>query len=79
VLQKIVAAISERFADMWFFTLAYLLMRQVREVALSGTRLARAIVGTTRLRLMKNAAQVTASVRRVHVRLHNANPMHHLC
>ena len=60
---------------LWFSTFAYLLMRQVRAVALSGTRLARATVGTIRLQLMKIAAQVTVSVRRVHVRLCSACPL----
>lgn len=60
---------------LWFSTFAYLLMRQVRQVALAGTRLAKATVGTIRLQLMKIAAQVTVSVRRVHVRLCSASPM----
>jgi hypothetical protein len=60
---------------LWFSTFAYLLMRQVRHVALAGTRLAKATVGTIRLHLMKIAAQVTVSVRRVHVRLCSASPM----
>ena len=60
---------------LWFSTFAYLLMRQVRQVALAGTRLAKATVGTIRLHLMKIAAQVTVSVRRVHVRLCSACPL----
>jgi|JI6StandDraft_1071083.scaffolds.fasta_scaffold26395_2 hypothetical protein len=60
---------------LWFSTFAYQLMRQVRYVALTGTRLAKATVGTIRLQLMKIAAQVTVSVRRVHVRLCSACPM----
>lgn len=60
---------------LWFSTFAHLLMRQVREVALAGTRLAKATVGTIRLQLMKIAAQVTVSVRRVHVRLCSACPV----
>lgn len=59
---------------LWFSTFAYLLMRQMRQVALCGTRLAKATVGTIRLQLMKIAAQVSVSVRRVHVRLCSASP-----
>jgi hypothetical protein len=50
---------------LWFSTFAYLLMRQVRSIALAGSRLAKATVSTIRLQLMKIAAQVHLSVRRV--------------
>jgi hypothetical protein len=60
---------------LWFSTFAYLLMRQVRSIALAGTRLAKATVGSIRLQLMKIAAQVHVSVRRVHVRLCSACPI----
>lgn len=63
---------------LWFSTFAYLLMRQLRAIALKGTRLANATVGTIRLQLMKIAAQVTVSVRRVHVRLCSACPVRDL-
>lgn len=59
---------------LWFSTFAYLLMSQLRTVALVGTRMAKATVGTIRLHLMKVAAQVTVSVRRVFVRLCSAFP-----
>lgn len=59
---------------LWLSTFAYLLMRQLRATALVGTRLERATVGTIRLQLMKIAAQVTVSVRRVQVRLCSACP-----
>lgn len=59
---------------LWFSTFAYMLMRQLREVGLKGTRLGRATVGTIRVRLMKVAAQVTVSVRRVYIRLASACP-----
>jgi hypothetical protein len=59
---------------LWLSTFAYLLMRQLRATALVGTRLERATVGTIRLQLMKIAAQVTVSVRRVQVRLCSASP-----
>lgn len=60
---------------LWFSTFAYLIMRHLRAEALQGTRLAKATVGTIRLRLLKIAAQVTVSVRRVYVRLCTACPM----
>lgn len=60
---------------LWLSTFAYLLMRQLRATALAGTRLAQATVGTIRLHLMKIAAQLTVSVRRVYVRLCSASPM----
>ena len=60
---------------LWFSTVAYMLMRELRARALAGTQLARATVGTIRLQLMKIAAQITVSVRRVQVRLCSASPM----
>jgi len=49
-------------------------MSQLRSTALAGTRMAAATVGTIRLHLLKVAAQVTVSVRRVDVRLCSAFP-----
>jgi len=54
---------------LWLATLAYLLMERLRSVYLRGTELARATAGTIRLRLLKVAARVTVSVRRIHVQL----------
>jgi len=59
---------------LWFSTFAYMLVRQLRATGLKGTRLSKATVGTIRLKLMKIAAQVTVSVRRVYVRLASASP-----
>lgn len=69
------AFMSSNQLRLWFSTFAYLLLRQVRAVALQGTRLAQATVGTIRLQLLKLAAQVSVSVRRVYVRLCSACPM----
>lgn len=55
-------------------TFAYMLIRDLRAVALGDTRLAKASPGTLRLRLFKIAAQITVSVRRVYVRLCSACP-----
>jgi hypothetical protein len=59
---------------LWLATLAYLLVERVRAWGLAGTELARATVGTVRLKLLKVAAQVSISVRRVYVRLSSAYP-----
>jgi hypothetical protein len=48
---------------------AQLLLERLRAIGLRGTALAQATAGTIRVQLLKIAAQVTVSVRRVHVRL----------
>jgi hypothetical protein len=48
---------------------AQLLLERLRVIGLQGTALARATAGTIRVQLLKIAAQVTVSVRRVYVRL----------
>lgn len=60
---------------LWFSTLAYLLMNQLRQVGLAGTELAKASCGTIRTRLLKIGALVRVSVRRVVVSLSSAFPM----
>ena len=59
---------------LWLATLAYLLLERLRSVYLRGSDLARATVGTIRLRLLKVAAVVTVSVRRVRVQMSSAFP-----
>src|SRR5271157_554484 len=54
---------------------AYLLMERLRTQGLSGTDLERATVGSLRLELLKVAAQVRVSVRRVYVQLSSAFPL----
>lgn len=54
---------------LWLTTFAYLLLERMRALTLVGTDLARATVGTIRVRILKVAAMVCVSVRRVHVRL----------
>ena len=51
---------------------AQLLLERLRRIGLAGTTLARASAGTIRLQLLKLAAHVTVSVRRVHVRFASA-------
>ncbi len=59
---------------LWLATLAYLLLERVRALGLWGTELAHATVGSVRLKLLKVAAQVKVSVRRVYVQLSSAYP-----
>ena len=53
---------------------AYLLIDHLRRVGLQGTELAKAQVGTIRLKLLKVAARVVTSVRRVVLHLSSAYP-----
>jgi hypothetical protein len=59
---------------LWLATFAYLLMERLRALGLAGTDLAHATAGTVRLKLLKVAAQVRVSVRRVYVQLNTAYP-----
>jgi len=63
---------------LWFSTFAYMLMERVRTLGCQGTELARATAGTLRLKLMKVAAQVKVSVRRVYIQLSSAFPLQKL-
>ena len=64
---------------LWFATLACLLLERARSVGLRGTERARATVASVRLKLLKVAAQVTVSVRRIYVQLSSAHPLRELC
>ena len=59
---------------LWFASFAYLLIERVRTLGCHGTELARATAGTIRLKLLKVAARVTVSVRRVYIQLCSAYP-----
>jgi len=59
---------------LWLASFAYLLLERLRALGCHGTELARATAGSIRLQLLKVAAQVTVSVRRVYVRLSSAYP-----
>ena len=63
---------------LWFSAFALLIFERLRTVALSGTQLAKATVGTIRQRLLKIGAVVTVSTRRVYVRLASAFPLQKL-
>jgi len=55
-------------------TVAYALLNQIREVGLKGTKLARAYVGTIRLRLIKIGAVIVENTRRVRFLLSSSHP-----
>jgi hypothetical protein len=57
---------------------AYLLMERLRSQGLGGTELKRATVGTLRVKILKVAAQVSVSVRRVYVQLCSSYPLQEL-
>ena len=59
---------------LWLNTLAYMLMERMRAIGLAGSDLANATAGSIRLKLFKGAAQMTISVRRVHVQSSSAGP-----
>jgi hypothetical protein len=60
---------------LWLATFGYLLMERLRALGLAGTELAQATAGSVRLKLLKVAAQVRVSVRRVYVQLSGAYPL----
>jgi hypothetical protein len=59
---------------LWFASMAYVLLARLREVALAGTELANATVGTIRLKLLKIGAWVRLSVRRVRIAMASGCP-----
>ena len=60
---------------LYFSSVAYVLMNELRRVGLEGTEMQDAQVGTIRVRLLKCAAVVTLSVRRVYVSLSSVFPL----
>ena len=63
---------------LWEAAFAYLLLERLRTQGLAGTELERATAGTIRLKLLKVAAQVRISVRRVYVQMSSAFPLQEL-
>jgi len=59
---------------LWLAAFAYLLLERLRALGLAGTDLAQATAGSVRLKLLKVAAQVRVSVRRVYVQFNTAYP-----
>lgn len=60
---------------LWEAMFAYLLLERLRTQGLAGTELERATAGSLRIKLLKVAAQVRVSVRRVYVQLCSAYPL----
>jgi hypothetical protein len=60
---------------LWFASMAYALIAELRRVGLAGTALARAQAGTIRLRLFKIAALVRISARRIVISLSSVYPL----
>ena len=63
---------------LYFSSLAYVLVHALRRLALAGTEWATAQVNTIRLRLLKLAAEVRISARRIWLRCSQAYPWKHL-
>jgi len=59
---------------LWFSAVAYLLLNELRRIALEGSPLARARCETIRLKLIKIGARVRVTVRRIWVSLASAHP-----
>lgn len=59
---------------LWFSSIAYLLLHQLRRLALKGTALAQAQCDTIRLKLLKIGAVVKISVRRIFISLASGYP-----
>lgn len=60
---------------LWEGMFAYLLLERLRTQGLAGTELERATAGSLRVKLLKIAAQVRVSVRRVYVQMCSAYPL----
>lgn len=63
---------------LWLSSIAYLILHDLRRLALAGTELARAQVSTIRCRLLKLGAIVTVSVRRVYLSFSSVFPLQEL-
>ena len=63
---------------LWFSTLGYLLLNQLRRVGLASTDWARATCATIRIRLLKIGAIVRVTVRRVWISMSSAFPLQEL-
>jgi len=63
---------------LWEAMFAYLLLERLRTYGLAGTELERATAGSLRVKLLKVAAQVRVSVRRVYVQMSSAFPLQNI-
>ncbi|MBD3853426.1 MAG: IS1380 family transposase [Acidobacteria bacterium] len=67
-------AFSANQLRLWFSSVAYVLLSELRRVGLAGTELARAQCSTIRTKLLKVGAHVLLSVRRIWVRCASGYP-----
>jgi hypothetical protein len=65
---------SSNQVRLWFSSVAYVLLNELRRLGLTGTDLAQARCDTIRTKLLKIGAQVKVTVRRVWVHLANSYP-----
>ena len=63
---------------LWLSSIAYLILHDLRRLALAGTELARAQVPTIRCRLLKLGVIVTVSVRRIYLSFSSVFPLQNL-
>jgi hypothetical protein len=68
------AAMRSNQLRLWLSSVAYLIMNELRRVALRTTELAQASCETVRLKLLKIGAQVRVSVRRIHISMASGYP-----
>lgn len=59
---------------LWFSSVAYVLLAELRRLALAGTSMARAQCGTIRLRLLKIGARIEVTARRIWISMSSAYP-----
>ncbi len=62
---------------LWFASIAYVLVNELRRVALKHTQFANATCGTIRLKLLKIGALVRISARRIKIAMASACPYAH--
>src|SRR5690606_27523969 len=60
---------------LWLSSVAYMILNELRRLALAGTELAHAQVSTIRTKLLKIGAIITTSVRRIRVSLSSVFPL----
>jgi len=68
------SAMASNQLRLWFSAFAHLMLSRLQAIALPGTRLEKATIGTLRLRLFKIAARVKISVRRIRFELAGGCP-----
>jgi hypothetical protein len=69
---------SSNQVRLWLSAFAYMMLERLRALGLKGTEMEQATMGTIRLRILKVAAHVSISVRRVYVSFCSAFPLQEL-